>query len=552
MSCRYVYWAAAILLLSAAYACYCQAPLIWDGAYQFDMTLALQRPYVYLTRFHTFFLWYPTVWASRVTDNVNVLQAVYGLPFLLAPVTGLLLSWWMVRREAPGLILWVVFGILTTVGGQIFVINDSFFQLHLFWPLFVAMFVRLTWPQKFILGILAVFQFAHPLGVLLMGGTAVAAALVAIVDRENRLRLLGRAGAMFFLCLLAAAKIVIANHLPQWTDAYAQDEATWANAVARWRAAVSGTPLRGMVWLWAAGAATFVQPLLARRRGWARAAGVIACLCLARSASYWLFWAHGPVCLWGGAIDYRRWVGPLAAPFFIFATAEVILAAVRHRAAGRDQRCAEEFVGSANTAPTPDAGSNVAESGSSASLRTGVGGSLPNDEATFRSDCAFSDTRASDAPSIRGPLAVLCALLFAVTLGMQYTTWHQRAMQLMQAVAGYGAVIVPNADPALAFVDHSPLAHWATGNYVSAMLGKQPAKLFLDEQTEKQIRGKYFDPTIPEADRSKMGWSYYAAQPDAPPGPGGWFDFRPALAQAGRESAMPSRREPGKILNGIP
>src|SRR5580658_6991312 len=99
MSARYVYAVVAILALTAAYACWCRAPLIWDGAYQFNATLIMPRPYFYLTRFHTFFLWYPTVWASGFTSNVDLLQTIYGLPFLLAPVVALLLSWWMVGKH---------------------------------------------------------------------------------------------------------------------------------------------------------------------------------------------------------------------------------------------------------------------------------------------------------------------------------------------------------------------------------------------------------------------------------------------------------------------
>lgn len=474
--------------------------MIWDGAYQFDMTLATQRPYVYLTRFHTFFLWYPTVWASRWTSNVDVLQSIFGLPFLLAPVTGLLFSWFIVRNQRPSLMVWVVFGIVMTVPGQIFVINDSFFQMHLFWPLFVAMFVRVTRLQCVGLAILAVFQFAHPVGALLMFGAAVAAAPVATVDTPNRRRLLIKTAIMLGLSMLAVGKIILTNHVAGWTDKYAQDEATWANAQARWRASLTGAPLHGLIWIWVAAVLIFLQPFLFRRgKTISTAAAVLAILAICRAASHWLFWAHGPVCLWGGAIDYRRWVAPLTAPIFLLASAEVFIASFKKEA------------------------------------------SLPQ-----------SLSPNASAAKLRGVVAMLCALLFAVTLGMQYTTWHQRAQKLMAAVKAYPTVIVPNTDPALTFVDHSPLAHWGTGNYVSAMLGKQPDKLFLDEVTERIVRGKYFDSGLSQAERDQLGWYYYASQPDVPPGPGGWFDFRPALAQARREQSTPSRRQPGFILNGIP
>ena len=215
MSSRYVYAIAAILMLSVVHACMCRASLIWDGAYQFCMTLAMQHPYVYKARFHTFFLWWPTVWASYFTSNPKILQAVYGLPFLMAPVAGLLLSWWIVRNHAPNLIIWVIFGVaIGTLPGQIFVINDSIFQQHLFWPVFLGLFVPLTWPKRIVLGVLAVFQFVHPLGAMLFLGAAIAAGLVAIADRPRRRSLFIGMGVMIALCVLALAKIVISKHVP--------------------------------------------------------------------------------------------------------------------------------------------------------------------------------------------------------------------------------------------------------------------------------------------------------------------------------------------------
>ncbi|MDB5172106.1 MAG: hypothetical protein JWN51_879 [Phycisphaerales bacterium] len=498
MSSRWVYAVAGLLILSAAYGCYCQAPLIWDGAYQFDVTLAQQFPYVYKSRFHTFFLWYPTVWASHVTSNVNVLQAIYGLPFLLAPVVGLLLSWWMVKKHAPHLIMWVIFGVAAaTVPGQIFVINDSYFQLHLFWPLFVSVFVPLTWPKRIVLAILAVFQMVHPVGVLLLLGGAVAGGLVAYFDREHRKRLLTRSAVMLLLCGLAGFKIYLSNHIPSWIDDYAKQEATWANAWRCWVAAVWGTPLHGLVMMWGAAVLVFIQPIVrGRNRTLAMWCGVLAVVCVVRGASVWFYWAHGPKCLWGGAIDYRRWVGPLAVPFFLLATFEVI----------RRSRQASD---------------------------PGAGASEP-------------------AGRIRGPVGVMVAMVFAITLGMQYTTFHQHTRLLMAAVRDYPRAIVPDTDPSLWFVNHSPLAHWGAGNYVTAMQGKTPEKMFLDATQEKIIRDKFFDGPQSEAERSAMGWWYYDRQPDQPPGPMGWFDFRPALARAKAEQHLPSRREKGKVLDGIP
>jgi hypothetical protein len=135
---------------------------------------------------------------------------------------------------------------------------------------------------------------------------------------------------------------------------------------------------------------------------------------------------------------------------------------------------------------------------------------------------------------------------------MQYTTFHQRTSLLMAAVRDYPRAIVPDTDPDLGFVNHSPLAHWAAGNYVAAMQGKTPGKMFLDATQEKILRDKYFDGPQSQEERSAMGWWYYAGQPDQQPGPMGWFDFRPALARAKAEQYLSTKREKGKVLDGIP
>jgi hypothetical protein len=336
MSSRVVYFIAAILMLTAGYACWCHAPLIWDGAYQFTWTLEMQQPYVYLTRFHTQFLWWPTVWASHLTDNITVLQSVFGLPFLLAPVVSLLICWWIVKDYCRSLIIWVIFGVaIATLPGQIFVINDSIFQQHLFWPLFVGLFVPLNWPKRIVLAILAVFQFVHPIGIPLLFGGALAACCVAIVDRTRRKHLLIAAGAMGALCLLAIAKVEITHYVPRWRDRYAEEQATWKNAADQFHTGV-WLVLPGLIWMWLAGAVTFIEPIIRRRIPWLGILvriGALACVYL--GAGQWCQFVRGAETgeqdYWTGAIDYRRWIAPIAFPFFAFFAAEMLLLRARRQ-----------------------------------------------------------------------------------------------------------------------------------------------------------------------------------------------------------------------------
>ena len=251
---RWVYGAVLVLALAGIFTCACDTPMIWDGAYQFCFSLIQQKPYFYLTRFHSFILWGPMVALSHVTQNLTVLKMAYGLPFTLAPAFSVLVSWWVVRKRAPWLIVWAIFGAAAgPLPGQIFIINDSIFQQHMFWPVFLGLLVHLEWPQIIVLALLAAFQFSHQIGLLLLVGGAGAVALLAMRDRQNRVELLIKAGLFAVLAIAALWKIL------QYPDSYAQREFTWERAHEAWRWGVEGYPLRGLEFMWAAGICVLIH-----------------------------------------------------------------------------------------------------------------------------------------------------------------------------------------------------------------------------------------------------------------------------------------------------
>ena len=483
MPVRYVYGVIGLLTVAALYGCWCRVPLIWDGAYQFNATLIMQRPYFFLTRFHTFFLWYPTVWASRHTANMALLQSLFGLPFLLAPVAGLLLSWWMVRKDAPWLILWVAFGVCAaTLPGQIFVINDSIFQQHLFWPIFVGMFVPLSMPKKIVIALLCVFQFPHQLGMLLFLGAAIATALVAKADAPNRRRLLVRSAILFGLFILALAKIVVTNHIPALYDSYAAQEANFRTAMDRWKWGVAGWPIAGLCFVYASAVFAYRQRRRICRGQGDKTVGlsVLSLLCMGIGALCWVYWAADGR-LWWKALDYRRWVGPLSAPFFIMAAMEVF-------------RCARRR-------ETPE---------------------------TCRDD---------NAPPLREPLVLLLAATFALIIGIQSHIWKEETDQLMQSLAGYGGTVMPSVE-IKEWADLTPLDHWGTADFVVARQGKTPMKLLLDPRAEQLIYAK--PPTVPHADM-------YADPKDPTPGPAGYFDFHPLLKKLSHDRFHGPRGGPERL-----
>lgn len=312
---RLAYGSALILAIAGVFTCWCDTPMIWDGAYQFCFSLIRQQPYFYLTRFHSFILWTPMVWLSHITGNLTVLKMAYGLPFTLAPAASVLISWWVVQKRAPHLIIWAIFGAAAApLPGQIFIINDSIFQQHMFWPVFLGLLVALEWPQMIALALLSVFQFSHQIGFLLLAGGAASAALLAFRPNEHRRQYLMKASFAFTLALIALWKIL---HFP---DSYAQREFTWEAAHNAWRWGVEGYPLRGLELMWAAGGCVMLIRLLRGSRWdhYLQPLAILTLLCALAGGIIWIIWA-ADAHKWTTAANYRRWVVPLSVPFYLFA-----------------------------------------------------------------------------------------------------------------------------------------------------------------------------------------------------------------------------------------
>ena len=435
-----VYDTALILGLTGLYACWCHAPLIWDGAAQFSWTLLHQAPYAYggwRGRFHSGLVWIPFVAASRVTSNTGILQMVFGLPFVLAPAIGLLLSWWVVRRHAPGLILWAVFGIAAApLPGQIFIINDTLFQQHLFWPVFLGALGPITRGRRMVLILLALLQLSQPIGLVLLVGAAGAAAILGLLDERIRRRQLIRAGLLAGLALLAWLKVWLQP------DLQASVEMTWLEVMKRWRVGVEGPPLTGLAFMWAAAGLVFARgflkapperPLLSK----VLATGPIACA-LAGGA-VWVAWASDER-QWRLALDYRRWLVPLTFPFFLLALWEAYLFSMR--------QAREE----------PGAG---------------------NGEEVLR---------------LRVRMSRVLAGVYAAVLIIQCTLWLSMLRRLTDDVNASPAALVPKS--AVAWVEGTALDHWTLPSLVASMQGpRQEKMLLLDPAWEEALRQA--EPRIP-------------------------------------------------------
>lgn len=299
MNARSTRVAVALLAAGAVVACGLGLPLIWDGGYQLAATLIEQRPFFHLTRFHSWLLWWPTVWLSRITENPLALLCAYGLPFLLAPAVSVVASWWFVRKSAPWLAVWALFGVAVSLPGQVFVINDSIWQQTLVWPIILGALAPLTLRQRLLWLTLAAMQFSHQIGAVLLGF----AVLAAWTGGQRWAR--WAAGALWLLAVAKTAVVstpALAGHL---YDDYAAREATWERAWLCWQTGVQGFPLTAQLML--CGAAAFLV--------WGKTSAASRWLAGGASAIL-VLWAADPH-QWSSALNYRRFAVPLAAPILI-------------------------------------------------------------------------------------------------------------------------------------------------------------------------------------------------------------------------------------------
>jgi hypothetical protein len=150
---------------------------------------ALHQPF---GRYSTAPFQLPALIASSVTSSLVVLRHLFGLGYAVAPFGALLVSWLVVRKRAPQLIVWPVIGItVVCLPGLLCLIQESPIVAEWAWPLLLLTLVSLDDRWTFLAAVvLAVFLFfcsANSLGVFLV--IAAAALVRAAVQPATRRRL---------------------------------------------------------------------------------------------------------------------------------------------------------------------------------------------------------------------------------------------------------------------------------------------------------------------------------------------------------------------------
>ena len=293
------------------------AGLTWDGSYTFLKVIDQPYPYVVHSRWLEALLQFPTIGLSQLTNRYEILQTVFSLSYGLIPLLALFLSWWVVRKEAPGLFLWAAFGIgLITLPGQIGFISDAAITMQLGWPLLLIVltdFKKAHFPLVGLLS-LAIF-FDHPLAIGLFVLAAVLSFANGVTQPGQRQYLWLWAGGFIALAALDILKFAVFHTV------YEDDQLSVNALVSEFNNAVAGSPLAGVIFSWVAALLIFMQNFFRRSRQIRVGLGVGAILSLGIAGVIWLEWASDPH-QWSMAIDYRLWTPFLSLPIILLATLE--------------------------------------------------------------------------------------------------------------------------------------------------------------------------------------------------------------------------------------
>ncbi len=308
---------ASIAVLIAAIA---GAILLYDGAWFLFTILDTHRINIPQLRISFALMQWPAVWVAEQSGSLPFTRFVFSLIVMAMPPLSIALCWWIVRKDAPWLIVWPALGVLIVdLPGQMHWIATSIRTNQLFWPILLAVFIGMpdrVVPLVAILLISALFM--HPqVSVYLIAG-ACAAAFLAWQRPEQRQRLLGAATVFVFAAFYRYGLL---------SAGYEAEEASWSNQIGQWERSVLWLPLVALV------SALAVAILLVLRQygAWPRLTGTQGNRLLigvsVPGIIALLVWASDPT-LWRTAIDYR---GPSLWHSLIFMGVAFLDVAIQHR-----------------------------------------------------------------------------------------------------------------------------------------------------------------------------------------------------------------------------
>lgn len=291
------------------------AALTWDGAYYLFRTLDTGVPFIAHDRLIDAPIHRPVLWVNSLTDSLTILRATFGAVHVVTPLVALAFSWWVVRKEAPALIIWPLLGIgLATLPGQINFISEGIKAHQLMWPVLLAVLIGLparTIPMVAMLSL--VIMYLHPAAVPVLGAVAAVALLIGTLHPANRERLYPVAVCLAIASLLRYGMI---------TGGYQTGEMNIETMKRQWLNSATGLPGVSLILAFAAAIALLGAALL---RSIPRPLQVIPMALVALAGVALAFWAIDPT-RWWDALEFRGPASIVSLAMAGFASLDAILA----------------------------------------------------------------------------------------------------------------------------------------------------------------------------------------------------------------------------------
>ena len=281
------------------------ASMSWDGSFQFFKALDTQAIYVPFRRYITAPAHTITIIASQLGHDMGFLQVVYGLVYILFPLVSLMLSWWIVRRRAPSLFVWVALGVsISILPVQLPLFLEATIVIHLFWPVLMVILTRIQNRHIPILLLFPIIMIAtHPTAALMLALAVAAMFLVGLIDQRSRRKM------WFWAAIYALSGGFAIFRLSQGIGDYEAGVLSVDFFVNSFQIIMESSPVLAVVLMWVAGGMLLARPLLSRiqRWQWIQAIYSVQFLLIATAGILFLFWASAPQ-HWVAGFGYRHWV----------------------------------------------------------------------------------------------------------------------------------------------------------------------------------------------------------------------------------------------------
>ena len=295
------------------------AALSWDGSYYLFKVLDTGRPFAPPNRYAGYVLHQIVLAVRSATDDMTVLQTVFGLTYTAIPLAALAGSWWVVRRQAPALFVWPAFSIgLGVLPGLFYFVGEGIQVVALFWPILLATLLGLPRSALPIVAVFGVLAFlTHPLAATLFLICGLVAAWIGATAGGTRRGMLA-AAAVFGV--LAVARFMM--HVP----APNAEVTSLPEYVAGYQVAVRGYPLVIVGSAWFAACMVLVAALV-RKPSEPEVTSVVHLfqfIGLTLAGVLALDWARHPR-LWANALQFTDFAVLTTFPFMALAIIEGIV-----------------------------------------------------------------------------------------------------------------------------------------------------------------------------------------------------------------------------------